>query len=636
MHVGEQTRQRLRRRYSQFRATLPGRLALPTRLSMPGAALRACLREGYSGRDLWRDMIAGLVVGLVTLPPALALGAASGVRPENGVYTAIVAGFVAALLGGSRVQVTGPSAAFVVIVAPVAQQYGLAGLALATAIAGALLMAMGLLRMGRVIEFIPYPVSVGFITGIAVMIVTLQLKDLLGLNIERMPVHTIDQLGVLWGAVRAQFVEPWLGGWSETMGPPRPFASANAIVGLTTLLLMFLSPRVVPRVPAVLVGLPLGALLAHALMAWLPGFEVVTIGDRFGTEAAPAGIPQSLPAFLLPWEEPGPLVVDAATGEERATRLEVTIPVMKSLIAAGFAIAMLGAMDSLLSAVVADGMTGKRHDPNAELFAQGAANLAAPFFAGFAASGAVVRTSTNILNGGRSPMAAMAHAGFLMVTVLLLAPWLGELPMASLAAVLIFGARNLVEVKHTWFLLRYAPAGDVAVLASCFVLTLMFDTATAVAAGVVLAAMLFMNRMAGFSTVRLVGPEHPALAQPLPAGIVLYDVGGPLFFAAANKALTAIVSGENVRVIVLDFTDVPTMDATGLVSIDSTVTRMSARGVFFVIAGVQPAVERIMARAGWLERHREMAVCGSVEAGLEIARTWLEAQLDPAHARPAL
>lgn len=574
----------------------------PTGLPRVAGALRACLAEGYNARDLRADLLSGLVVGIVALPLSMALAIASGVRPENGLYTAIIAGFVIALLGGSRYQVSGPTAAFVVILAPVAGKFGLAGLALATVLAGLLLIAMGLLRLGRLIEFVPYPVTTGFTAGIAVVIATLQLKDLLGLSIAHMPDGYVEKVIALWEAGLAKFTEEGAG--------RTPYS--DVIVGVGTLILLLAWPRITRRVPAALIALPVAAAGAYLATRYVPGFSVKTIATQFG------GIPQTVPMPVQPWNLSGP------SGPQ--DHLTLSTATVKAIISAAFAIAMLGAIESLLSAVVADGMTGKKHDPDAELLAQGVGNVVAPFFGGFAATGAIARTSTNIRSGARSPVAAMTHAVFLLASMLALAPLLQHLPMAAMAALLLVVARNMAEVKHVAFLLRFAPRSDVIVLLACFGLTVVFDMVVAVSFGFVLAAILFMRRMAEVSRVQLLPQSHPAFSAPLPGGVLLLEVTGPLFFGAAAKALSTLTRIDgSVKAVILDLESVPTIDATGLVNLDAASTELQQRGVLVVLAAVQSQPARVFEKSGWNDRGGLLAMAGSVPAGVEMARAWVEA-----------
>ncbi len=564
---------------------------------MVATALRDALKSGYGWRELRADTMAALVVGIVALPLSMALAIASGVPPQHGLYTAIVAGFIVPLLGGSHVQVSGPTAAFVVILAPIASRFGVAGLMVATVMAGVLLLAMGLARAGSFIEFVPYPVTTGFTAGIAVVIGTLQLKDFLGLTVPRMPDHFLERLRAIIEAL-------------PTTRTP------DVLVGLVTLAVLLMWPgRWGRRLPAPLVALIAGALAAAAMARVVPGFDVATIATRFSYELHGqhyAGIPRQLPLPVLPWTLPGP----------DGKPLNLSFDLVRALVPSAFAIAMLGAIESLLSAVVADGMTGRKHDPDAELTAQGIGNIVAPFFGGIAATGAIARTATAVRSGARSPIAGALHAVVVLAAVLLAAPLLGRLPMASLAALLMLVAWNMGESKHVVHLLRAAPRSDAAVLLICFGLTVIFDMVVSVTAGVVIAALLFMRRMAEVSGVRLVGDHHPQLAEPLPRGVVLYEIAGPLFFGAAQKALSVLraVEGRPVRVVVIDVENVPAIDATGLVALESLVARLNEAGVKVVLVGVAGQPLRALARAGWRNRKGRLRIFRSFERGIAVAR----------------
>jgi sulfate permease, SulP family len=557
----------------------------------PAFALRQALAEGYTARELQADVQAGLVVGIVALPLSMALAIATGVPPQHGLYTAIVAGIVIALLGGSRVQVSGPTAAFVVILSPIAVRFGLRGLLLATLMAGVILIGLGVARMGRLIEFVPYPVVTGFTAGIAVVIATLQIKDFLGLTVAAMPEHYLERVAALAAALPS--ARPW-----------------DVAAGVLTLALLLLWPRLGSKVPAPLVALGVVAVAAVLAASRVPGFEVATVASRFG------GIPQQPPLPLLPWALPTP-----AGGHEG-----LSLGLVRSLLPSAFAIAMLGAMESLLSAVVADGMTGRRHDPDAELIAQGAGNLVAPFFGGFAATGAIARTATNVRAGARSPVAAVVHAGFVLLAVVALAPVLGYVPMASLAALLLVVAWNMSERRHFAYVLRAAPRSDVAVLLACFGLTIVFDMVVSVVAGIVLSALLFIRRMVEVSSVRLVGAMHPELPEPLPRGVVLYEVAGPLFFGAAQAAVSALqtVEKRGVQVIVLDLRSVPAIDATGLVHLNALLRRLNEAGVKVILAGVRAQPLRVLARAGWRNRKGRLRIFRSIPRALASARAFAD------------
>ncbi|QNN23102.1 C4-dicarboxylic acid transporter DauA [Planctomycetales bacterium ZRK34] len=573
----------------------------------PFWALRSTLRDGYGAADLRADLMAGLVVGTVALPLSMALAIAAGAPPQHGLYTAIVAGAVIALLGGSRVQVSGPTAAFVVILAPISAQYGLGGLMIATVLAGGLLIAMGLAKFGRLIQFIPHPVVTGFTAGIATVIAMLQFKDLLGVHIEGKPAHFSEHIEALITALPTTH-------WPDVM------------IGLLTLGLLIIWPRVTRKVPAPMVGLITGGVTAWVMTQLVDGFEVATIASRFSYEVGDQtgrGIPPSLPTFAWPWTMPG--------GDGQAVGLSWAL--VRDLVPAGFAIAMLGAIESLLSAVVADGMTGQQHDPDAELFAQGAGNLIAPFFGGIAATGAIARTATNIRSGGRSPIAAIVHAVFVLAAMLVLAPLLGYLPMASLAALLIIVAWNMSEMRHFVHTVRVAPRSDTMVLLSCFALTVAVDMVVAVSVGIVMAALLFMRRMAEISSAELISDKHHASDTVLPPGVVVYEIRGPLFFGAAQKAINAMRTiGSGVRVVVLDMSSVPAMDATGLVNLESAIARLEKMKLHVIVAGVQPQPLHLLARSR-MKRNREMVtVCSTFEAAMDTAR-WHAAE-EPAPTTP--
>ena len=548
-------------------------------------ALRGTLSEGYGPAQLRADLLAGAVVGIVALPLSMALAIASGVPPQHGLYTAIVAGLVIPLLGGSRVQVSGPTAAFVVILAPIAARAGLGGLLLATLLAGSMQVAMGAIGAGQFIEFVPHPVTTGFTSGIAVVIATLQVKDLLGLETGPMAEHYIDKVAMLAQAL------------PTVHGP-------DVAVGLVTLVALAVWPRLNLRLPSPLVALLVGAVVALGLQR--AGYDVATIASRFA-----GGIPQRLPEPLLPWTLAGP----------DGTPFTVSFGLLRDLMPSAFAIAMLGAIESLLSAVVADGMTGAKHDPDAELAAQGVGNLVAPFFGGIAATGAIARTATSVRSGARSPLAAAFHAIVVLVAILLLAPALSQLPMAALAALLLFVAWNMAEIPHFRRILRTAPRSDVAVLLLCFFLTVVFDMVVSVTVGILLSAMLFMRRMAEVSGVRFVGSTHRGLREPLPVGVVLYEIHGPLFFGAAQKAMSALETVERgVKVVILDMVAVPAIDATGLVALESAIARLNDDGVKVILAGVGGQTLRALARAGWRNRKGRLRIFESFERAVERAR----------------
>ena len=504
----------------------------------------------------------------------MALAIASGVPPQHGIYTAIIGGFFIALLGGSRVQVSGPTAAFVVILAPITAQYGTGGLLLAGLMAGVILIAMGLMRFGRLIQFIPYPVTTGFTAGIAIVIATLQLKDFFGLEVT-LPDHYTHRVAALARAIPTV-------NWGD------------ALIGVLTLATLIFWPKVTRKVPATLMSLLLATACGFLMTRFVPGFEIATIATRF-TE----GIPQKPPVLLWPTSLGGP---------EGAT-LVWTWGLLRDLMPAALAIAMLGAIESLLSAVVADGITGSRHDPDGELLGQGIGNLLCPFFGGIAATGAIARTGASIRAGACSPAAAMVHSLFLLLAVVALAPLLGWVPMASMAALLLMVAWNMAEAKHFLHAVRVSPRSDTAVQLTCVALTVLFDMVIAVGVGIVMAAMLFMKRMADVADVRLVSEEHHREGF-LPPGVVVYEIAGPLFFGAAEKATSALweLGLEGVRVVMLDLRSVPVMDATGLVNLESAVDNLAKAGVHVVLGGVQKQPLTLLARAHMRKKRENLTV----------------------------
>ncbi|MBI1367683.1 MAG: C4-dicarboxylic acid transporter DauA [Planctomycetes bacterium] len=561
----------------------------------PCVALQGAMRRGYRAADLRSDILAGMAVGTIAVPLSIALAIAAGVPPQHGLYTAIVAGGLIALLGGSRVQVSGPTAAFVVILAPISAKYGTGGLMIATAMAGVILMVMGLLRFGRLIQFIPHPVTTGFTAGIAVVIGTLQIKDFLGLDIPGRPEHYMDHLRAI-GAHLSTIRWPDLG------------------IGMLTLLVLIFWKRVTHKVPAPLAALTIGTIAAWIMSRMIEGFSVPTIGSTFTWrehgQTGP-GMPPIPPLFTLPWHQPGP------DGQPIALSWDL----IHTLAPASFTIAMLGAIASLLSAVVADGLTGDEHDPDAELFAQGAGNLVAPFFGGIAATGAIARTTANVRYGARSPIAAIVHALTLLACMVLLAPLLNRLPLASLAALLLIVSWNMADLKHFKYALRVAPLSDRVVLLICLLLTVFVNMVAAVSVGIVLAALLFMRRMAEVADARLFSERHDAMNIALPPGVIVYEIGGPLFFGAAQKAMAALRSlGNGVRVVILDMREVPVMDATGLVNLESALDRLQAMNIRVVLAGVQSQPLHLLAKSH-LRRDRAMVtVCGTFDAAMDVAR----------------
>jgi len=517
-----------------------------------------CFREGYTRETLTRDVIAGVVVGIVALPLALAFAIASGVPPERGLYTAIIAGFLISALGGSRVQIGGPTGAFVVIVYGIVAKYGYDGLVLCTILAGIILIVMGLTRMGALIKFIPYPVITGFTSGIAVIIFSSQVKDFLGLKM---------------GAVPPDFVEKWTA-YAGHIGSAT-WPTVGVAVG--TLIILIVWPWISRMVPA-----PFVAMILATLAVQLFGLPVETIGSRFG------GVPSSLPAPHLPnipWNN------------------------MRELISPSITIALLAAIESLLSAVVADGMIGTRHKSNMELVAQGVANIVSPVFGGIPATGAIARTATNIRSGGRTPLAGIVHAVTLMLILVFAGQWAGKVPLASLAAILVVVAYHMSEWRSFAGLLR-APKSDIFVLIATFGLTVFVDLTVAVQVGVVASSLLFMRRMAEVTNIEGVSGElndASAIDDPesitlggrvIPKGVEIYEVNGPFFFGAADKIREVVGEIEKPpRALILRMRNVPAVDATGVHALEQLALKCKSQGTMLILAEVRDQPLAVLLRA---------------------------------------
>ncbi len=574
--------------------------AVPLR-ELPASALRSSLREGYPREKLRSDLLAGLVVGIVALPLSMALAINAGAPPQHGIYTAIIAGFVVALLGGSRTQVTGPTAAFIPILLPISTQYGLGGLLIAGLMGGLILVAMGAMRLGRLIEYIPYPVTTGFTAGIAVVIAGLQLKDLFGLTLATRPIHFFEQLHAMWTARGTAH------GW-------------DLAVGLAALALLILCRRTIQKVPAPLLVLPLVAVGAWLLVHYRHDVHITTIASKFQATVGGrtvAGIPQIPPIPLLPWNLPGP----------HGQPLVITFDLIKDLLPGAAAVAMLGAIESLLSAVVADGMARTKHDPDSEILALGIGNLICPFFGGIPATGAIARTATNIRSGGRTPVASMAHAVTILVVILSLAPLIGHLPMAALAALLLIVAWNMSEAKHALHILKVSPRSDKGVLLVCFGLTVAFDMVISVSVGVVLAALLFMKRMAELTKARLTEGQHTELQRKLPDGVIVYDIAGPLFFGAAQSAMSALGTVDrSVKVLVFDLEQVPVMDATGLVAFESSLEDLKRRNIHTILAAMNDQPRSLLWKAGVREKFPDLIIRPDLDAAVQAAEEHLASQ----------
>jgi SulP family sulfate permease len=557
-----------------------------------GFGLRSRLKEGYTGADFRADALAGVVVGVVALPLSMALATAVDAPPQHGLYTAIIAGIIVALLGGTRAQVTGPTAAFVVILVPIVHEHGLGGLLVAGFLAGVILVLMGIARFGRFMTFIPHPVTTGFTAGIGLVIALLQLKDAFGMVPAGRPEGVVAYVEALWHARNTA------NGWDVS-------------VAAVTLGMLLLIPRVVKRVPAPLIALAASAVLAALCDHLVTDFHVATIGSKFHVEIdgeTIRGIPPLPPMPVWPWELGG------ADGGE----FTLSFALVRDLMPAAFAIAMLGAIESLMAAVIADGMMGTKHDPNSELIALGIANMVCPFFGGIAATGALARTATNIRAGARSPLSVVVHSVFILASTIALAPLVAYLPMAAMAALLLIVAKNMSEARHFVRLMRIAPRSDVIVLLTCFTLTVLFDMVVAVSVGVMLAALLFMKRMSVLTRVTL--DTTTAAKLEMPAGVRLYEIAGPMFFGAANVALGTLERiGNDAKVVILDMRAVPVIDATGLVALEGILDNLKRSQRKTILSGMQHAVAASFDRAGIKRIPGRLAFAPDIETAVSMA-----------------
>jgi len=538
--------------------------------------LLECLR-GYTSAQFFADLAAGLTVGIVALPLAMAFAIASGVKPEAGIFTAVIAGFIISALGGSRVQIGGPTGAFVVIVYGIIAKYGVTNLAICTIMAGIMLLVMGLTGLGAAIKFIPYPVTMGFTSGIAVLIFSTQIKDFFGLAVNKVPAEFVEKVKVLGEH------------FHSLQWPTVTLAVASLLI------IVFWPKKWARRVPGSIVALLLGTALVTILQ-----IPVETIGTRFG------GIPQGLPQMQLPhlsWQN------------------------IQNLFPPALTIALLAAIESLLSAVVADGMIDDRHDSNQELMAQGVANIFSPLFGGIAATGAIARTATNVKNGGRTPISGIIHALTLLVILLVAAPLAKFIPLATLSAVLVVVAYNMGEWHHFTRLARW-PKSDSVVFLAAFGLTVLIDLTVAVEVGMVLAAVLFIKRISETTQIMAVdestdteGAHHSLIGKEVPEGVLIFRVFGAFFFGAADKLETALKRAQQEpEILILRMRKVLAMDATGLNALEDLYEKLQKKGKHLILSGPHAQPYMTMDKAGFLAQLGSENVCPHIDAALERAR----------------
>lgn len=540
--------------------------------------------KNYNKKTLTADIMAGIIVGIVALPLAIAFGIASGVTPEKGIITAIVAGFIVSAFGGSRVQIGGPTGAFIIIIYGIIQQYGFQGLTIATLMAGFFLILFGLLRLGTIIKYIPYPIIVGFTSGIAVTIFTTQIKDLFGLQLASVPSDFVEKWIVY--ARNADSADLW-----------------SSIVGIVSVIIIAITPRFSKKIPGSLIAIILMTVLALILKNYCGVTSIETIGDRFTINA-------QLPEAQLPglnWET------------------------IKSLVSPALTIAILGAIESLLSATVADGVIGDHHDSNTELIGQGLANLATPLFGGIPATGAIARTMTNINNGGKTPVAGIIHAIVLVLIFLFLMPLAKYIPMACLAGVLVVVSYGMCGWR-SFIALMKNPKSDVTVLLITFFLTIIFDLTIAIEVGLIIACLLFMKRMSETTDVKVIMDEIDPNDESdiklennehliIPEGVEVYEINGPYFFGAGNRFEEIMASfGDRPKVRIIRMRKVPFVDSTGIHNLTNLCIMSQKEGIQIVLSGVNPKVHAVLARSGFYELIGEENICSHINIALEKAK----------------
>ncbi len=547
--------------------------------------------KSYSKEKFMADLMAGIIVGIVALPLAIAFGIASGVSPEKGLITAIIGGFIVSFLGGSSVQIGGPTGAFIVIVYGIIQNFGIEGLAIATVIAGVILTLMGVLKLGTVIKFIPYPIVVGFTSGIALTIFTTQMKDLFGLTMDKVP---------------ADFISKWVA-YAEC------FDTVNLwsfVVGLASILIIVFTPGFSKKIPGSLVAIIVMTAAVYVMRHHFGITGIETIGDRFSINAS------------LPHPEV----------------IRLNMETINLLLPSAFTIAMLGAIESLLSATVADGVTGDKHNSNTELVAQGVANMVVPIFGGIPVTGAIARTMTNINNGGRTPVAGIIHAFVLLLILLFLGPLTRHIPMACLAGVLIIVSYNMSEWR-TFRSLMKNPKSDVSVLLATFFLTVIFDLTIAIEIGLLIAMLLFMRRVAETTRVSVTRDEidlsdegeihHDEEVLSLPKGTEVYEIDGPFFFGIANKFDGVMKTiGDKPKIRIIRMRKVPFMDSTGLHNLESLLRLSESDRIRMILSGVNEGVRKVLLKSGFDRKIGAENICSNIGEAVERAKT-VAAEVNP-------
>ena len=528
----------------------------------------------YSKQQLVKDVTAGFIVAIIALPLSIALALASGATPEQGLYTAIAAGFVISFLGGSRVQIAGPTAAFASIVAGIIATNGFSGLVIATILAGIILILMGVLKLGSLIKFIPFTITTGFTSGIAVTILIGQIKDFFGLTFNEAPIETVDKVKEVVSCFGTINIEA-------------------TIIGAVSLLILIVSPRILKKIPASLIAILVSALLVKVL-----DLNVLTIGDLYEISSE---LPKpSIPSF--------------------------SFDTVKAVIPDALTIALLAAVESLLSCVVADGMVGSRHNSNTELIAQGAGNICSALFGGIPATGAIARTAANIKNGGRTPIAGMVHAVVLLIVLLVAMPLASYIPMPAIAAILFMVAYNMSEWKEFVSIIKHSPKSDILVLVSTFILTIVFDLVVAICVGIVLATLLFMKRMSdetnayGWKEIDEADDKDHIGLKTIPEGVSVFEITGPIFFGVATKLSDAILKADKTKkVLVLRMRSVPAIDATGIHAFETILDSLDKKGIRLVVSHLNEQPLKILKKSGVYKRIGAENFCSHIDDALKRA-----------------
>ena len=514
------------------------------------------------------NLLSGLTVGIIALPLSMALAIATGVPPELGLYTAIIAGIFAALFGSSKVNISGPTAAFIVILIPIVQEFGITGLLLCGLLSGIILIIIGVLKLGTLIELIPYPVTVGFTSGIAVVIATFQIKDFFGLTIENFNGHYLDKIYLIFTSFHT-------------------LDFAEFFVGFLTLALLILWQKTKSKIPSALIALTITTLMVTFLNIYFPFLDISTIHSTFTYKIGDLqgnGIPPVPLQFSLPWAFLKPE--------------EINLDLLLKLLPHAIAIAILGALESLLCAVISDGMTGNKTNPNKELIGQGITNIMVPFFGGIPATAAIARTVVNIKSGATSKFSSVIHGIFILLAISFFSTYLSYLPMASLSALLLMVAWNMSEVKHFVNILKVAPKDDVYVLLTCFFLTVLFDMQIAVAIGIGLASILFIKRTIDLYSIELVNTKNLTTQHEISKDISIYDINGPMFFGAAQNALkTLLNTNEDTNIVILNMKNVTLIDMTAMVALKSIIDTFNDKNKKLIFCGLNSRIEKKLEKA---------------------------------------